>query len=84
MGHDGKYGQVTTERKEIPEDEPVIVLRAQDELAVEAIDFYRRRCDEEGAGDEHLAAIDKTAQAFEAWQRDHRTKLPDTQPGEYE
>lgn len=86
MGHDGKYGRVTTERKDIPDGEPVIVLRAQDALAVEAIDYYRRRCDEEGAGDQHLMAIDRTAMAFEAWQREHpdQVKLPDTQPGEYQ
>ncbi len=33
MGTDAKYGQITTEKKEIPEEEPVFLIRAQDALS---------------------------------------------------
>ncbi len=35
-----KYGEVKTERKKIPKDEPVFLLRAQDKLAASAVRHY--------------------------------------------
>ena len=85
MGYDGKYGQVTTERKEIPEDEPVIVLRAQDRYMLAALRSYWQACTEGGAGEEHLAAVAETRERVIRWQRANpgKVKVPDTQPGEY-
>lgn len=40
MPIDAKYGKVTTERGDIPEDEQVFVLRAQDLLAAGTVRFY--------------------------------------------
>lgn len=36
----GKYGRVSTELKDIPENEPVFILRAQDKLAPTAVRLY--------------------------------------------
>lgn len=85
MGYDGKYGQVTAERKEIPEDEPVIVFRAQDALACPVISAYYALCTRDGAGAQHLAAVQAAYTAFADWQEAHpdRVKTPDTAPGEY-
>lgn len=33
MGIDAKYGKVETEKKEIPDSEPVFLIRAQDALS---------------------------------------------------
>jgi hypothetical protein len=85
MGYDGKYGQVSTERKEIPEDEPVIVIRAQDALACPLITAYFDLCARRGVGPEHQAAVEQTYTVFADWQEAHPdlVKVPDTQPGEY-
>ena len=40
MAIDNKYGQVTVEHGSIGEDEPVFVIRAKDEAAVDAIMDY--------------------------------------------
>jgi hypothetical protein len=85
MGYDGKYGRVTTERKDIPDDEPVIVLRAQDMHAIAALSVYWQACADGGADDEHLKAITETHRRFSLWQQQNpgKVKGPDTQPGEY-
>ena len=40
MGFDAKYGQVETEKKAIPDDEPVFLIRAQDALAGAIVRYY--------------------------------------------
>jgi hypothetical protein len=86
MGFDGKYGQVTTERKDIPADEPVIVIRAKDKLAAIVIGMYADLCMVAGLSDEHQGAVAATTRRFLDWQEAHpgQVKLPDTQPGEYQ
>ena len=73
MARETKYGRVTTEKKAIPEDEPVFLLRAQDQFAAETVLFYadlrRRAGDEEGARQIH-----KVADEMRAWPV---KKLPD-------
>lgn len=66
MAIEGKYGRVTTERKQIPEDEPVFLLRAQDKLASSTVRMYAalRRA----AGDEDGAMnCEAVARLMEAW-----------------
>jgi hypothetical protein len=84
MPYDGKYGRVATERKQIPDNEPVIVFRAQDRLVPGLLVLYRAVCESEGAGADHLDAIDRTRRRFEDWQAEHLAKTPDTLPGEYQ
>jgi len=40
MGYDGKYGKVTTEHGNIPDDEPVIVFRGRDKIIPAMLRFY--------------------------------------------
>ena len=40
MGIDAKYGKVETEKKDIPETEPVFLIRAQDALAGAIVRYY--------------------------------------------
>lgn len=73
MAFNPKYGQVKVEKKSIPDDEPVFLLRAQDSLASQAVRHYaelrRRHGDEEGAA--HCEAV---ARMMEAWPD---KKMPD-------
>lgn len=70
-GHDLKYGVVKTEHKEFHEGEPVFIIRAQDPLAVEAIDAYGEICSKAGVNSDHLAAVAKAAGEFQDWQEDN-------------
>jgi len=75
MGLDGKYGKVTLEKKpNVPDAEPLFVLRAQDKLAAGAVKFYasqylRATGDEKG----NQSILDQ-AKAMEDWPT---KKLPD-------
>ncbi|MGI0148696.1 MAG: hypothetical protein ACREDF_04095 [Thermoplasmata archaeon] len=66
MAIEGKYGRVTTERKSIPENEPVFLLRAQDKLASPTVRIYaamrRAAGDEEGA-----SQCEAIARLMESW-----------------
>lgn len=78
MAKDLKYGEVTLERGNIGEDEPVFVLRAQDQLALKVLKVYRMFCQLAGSPDKHQAIIDAAAKRFKVWQDEHGTKIPDT------
>ena len=68
----------------IPEDEPCIVVRAQDRLALSVIDYYlaayRGLEATLGLGPtagEVLEELEQHRNAIEAWQRNHPTKYAD-------
>jgi len=75
MAIDMKYGQVLLERtpKSLAENEPVIVFRAQDKLALEVVKHYAELATAQ-CSPEHAALAQKTVDAFEAWPT---KKLPD-------
>lgn len=77
MPIDLKYGQVTLEnQRNIADDEPVIVFRAQDKLLPAVLDYYRQICELAGSPGHHLAAIERTAETVKAWQATHPVKVP--------
>jgi hypothetical protein len=75
MGFDRKYGKVSLEKKpNVPDAEPLFVLRAQDKVAPGVVRFYaslylRATGDESG-----YKGIISQAEAMEAWPV---KKLPD-------
>lgn len=71
---ENKYGKITTEKGDIPEDEPVFLLRAQDVLAQEAIYYYYTLCVASGADPDHCEAVLAARSAFTSWEG--TTKLP--------
>ena len=81
MGYDRKYGRVTTEHGEIPEDEPVIVFRARDRLLPKVLAYYRLFCWKAGSPRRHLGMIDDSVVAIEAWQAKHpdQVRTPDSE-----
>lgn len=74
MGYDSKYGKITTEFGNIPEDEPVFILRGQDKLADFALREYQRVFLDYTGDREHYVLLCKNIETFEAWPK---KKLPD-------
>ena len=72
---DTKYGQVTTSEKDIPEGEPVFILRGQDKLAPAVVRLYADLVELAGCGPTmSRAEIRMFADRMERWQP---RKLPD-------
>lgn len=81
MPIDLKYGRVTLEhQRNVGDEEPVIVFRAQDALVLEVLSFYADRCQREGSPAGHIEQIERTFDAIQAWQQDHPTKIPTSSP----
>lgn len=78
MATDGKYGRVTFERGDIGEDEPVFILRAQDQLVPLVLECYRDLCREYNCPTEHIDGIMAMKYRIEHWQDkpENFTKLP--------
>lgn len=77
MPIDSKYGRVTLEnQRNIGDDEPVVVFRAQDSLLPKLLKVYRYFCELAGSPAHHLAAIDQAAVDVKAWQASNRAKVP--------
>jgi hypothetical protein len=71
MAVSGKYGQVNIQN--IGPNEPVFILRAQDELAVYAIEMYKLLADSHGCS--ITKSIDKDLGNFKNWPG--KKKMPD-------
>lgn len=81
MAQAGKYGYIApgdlTNGSDIPPEEPVFLLRAQDALAVQTLAAYFDLTQDAGCTDEFAAEIAGTRAAFIEWQRTHGIKIPD-------
>lgn len=62
-----------------PEDEPLFVLRGQDQLAPQAVHNYSSICAANAVDPEQQAAVHTALANFKVWQRDNpnSVKLPD-------
>jgi len=62
--------------KPIPNDEPIMIFRGQDDLAAQVIAYYENLV----ATGEHKAAVESRIHDFNKFKRDHpeRVKMPDT------
>lgn len=78
MATDLKYGQVMTEKGDIPDDEPVIIFRARDVLLPQVLEYYHNLCVEAGSPDHHLDGLCDVIDAVLDWQSGHETKVPDS------
>jgi hypothetical protein len=77
---DLKYGRVTLEQGTIGEDEIVFVFRAQDALLPKLLAYYHLFCLRAGSPRRHLDMILDACAAVEAWQENHKTKTPSSDP----
>ena len=71
MAVSGKYGKVSIPK--LGEDEPVFILRAQDKLAVPAIEMYKALAASHGSA--VAETIEKEVEAFRRWAGSK--KIPD-------
>lgn len=81
MGFDRKYGRVTTEYGDIPEDEPVVVFRGHDPALVPMLDAYLTLCAGLGSPERHLNIIQNSREEIRVWQQANpdRMKVPDSE-----
>jgi len=74
---------VSTKRVGVPEfekadlDEPLFVLRAQDDLAPEVVQLWALNATMRGATKDKVEAARECARAMREWQRLHGSKIPD-------
>lgn len=73
---DGKYPQAK-KALGIPPDEPIFVIRAQDNLARLIIARYKNAAIIAGCDQAFLEDLDVVDHDFEVWQADNKTKKPD-------
>lgn len=59
----------------IPEDEPIFILRAQDQCALEAIPVYAQLANDAGAPKQFLAGLGDVAFQFSDWRMKNRDKV---------
>lgn len=87
MPKDIKYGQITTEYGDIPDDEPVMLFRGRDAHLVALIEYYEQLCIRGGEGAvtepsprHHLQAIRLNLERVREFQRNHpeRVKVPNS------
>lgn len=72
---DGRLIKTSTE-EEIPEDEPTILFRGRDRLALSMLRFYRGLCADDGATDYQLESVDEMILRFEQYSDTNPTKQP--------
>lgn len=60
----------------IPVDEPVILYRGRDRLALPMLHFYRQLCVDDGATDYQLESMDRMIARFEQYASENPTKQP--------
>ena len=79
MAFDGKYGTITAEKKRFHPNEPVFLFRAQDAMALVAIDAYRDEVIRRKMPQEFVNAITAHGIAIIEWQKANPdlVKMPD-------
>lgn len=69
----------TVSGEEIPEDEPLFLLRARDNNAIALLHSYLNICKKRGCNDLHLAGIQQVLDKFQAFATNHPERMK--QPG---
>lgn len=76
---DGEKIVKTSNNEEIPEDEPVMIIRARDYLALPLLHHYKRLCLQDNCTDYQMGGIDDLIDAFFQFSYDNPAKMK--QPG---
>lgn len=61
----------------VGDDEPIFILRARDELAIDTITFWISFAKTRGVNEHKTQEAELHREAFIRWAQDHDTKLPD-------
>lgn len=75
MGFDRKYGNITTEHGDIPDDEPVFVFRGRDRFLPDVLAYYFQLADSQGSGQHHCGLIEDAREKLLQWQHQNSEKL---------
>lgn len=75
MGYDTRFGNVRTQHEDIPEDEPVFMVRARDTLSIDVIATYMMRSIQSGSSKEHLRMVMGALEEFRYWQEHHPEEM---------
>lgn len=67
--------------RRIPADEPVFLLRGQDCLAAETVEFYADRVERSGGDPKIVAASREQARKMRQWPKHKMPDLPNTTEG---
>lgn len=77
MGHDRKYGKVTTEFGDIGEDEPVVVFRAKDKFLPLVLSHYIVECSKHAdVPHRHIKIVRNTLDTIKEWQKANGCRTP--------
>jgi hypothetical protein len=69
----------TSNGQAIPDDEPIILFRGRDKLALPMLLYYKGLCQEDGCTQYQLVSMDKMIKAFDQFYIQHYNKMK--QPG---
>lgn len=77
MAIDNKYGQISIPG--VPDDEPVFVIRAQDETAIDTLGDYQDNAERAGASQQFVDGVADVIAGFRVWQdaNHERVHTPD-------
>lgn len=67
----------------IPDDEPVFLIRAQDLVGPDVVEYWANRAQQNGAERDIVRAAFQQAEEMRAWQQEHGSKVPDAPAGAY-
>jgi len=59
----------------IPEDEPLILFRAKDNLLVDTLEYYQELSRKSGSPAEQVESLSAYIDKIKSWQADHRDRL---------
>ena len=71
------YDRIQDPDGEIPEDEPVFMLRAQDIVAPQVVEIWAMAAHNAGAADDIVQHAYEHAGLMRKWQQEHGSKVPD-------
>ena len=69
----------TSNGEEVPDDEPLILFRARDNLAIDMLCEYRQTCIEAGCTKHQIKAVGDRLAEFERFAKEHPERMK--QPG---
>ena len=71
------YNRIQDPEGKIPDNEPVFLIRGQDAVAPEVVEFWAAKAQEAGADSRMVDAARRHAQRMRQWQDEHWSKIPD-------
>ena len=71
------YNRIQDPEGKIPDNEPVFLLRGQDVVAPDVVEFWAAKAHEAGADSRIVDAARQHALRMRQWQAEHGSKIPD-------